>query len=117
MKSFLKSFETLVPPSNEPNTHTFRCLAYVSSHTYDIVNFKWTVDYEAPSAKTETIVNNVPIQRTGRRCVPVESLYQHKLTDKDEDGSTISCTAFGMTLSKNFTPYVASEQIFFVFLF
>ncbi|XP_052831240.1 uncharacterized protein LOC106878953 isoform X2 [Octopus bimaculoides] len=103
VKSFVKSLDHINPPfekKGNKKVSTFRCLAYVSPDTHKSVTFKWTVKHKTENAKPKMTSKRVLFPTTDQHCIPIQSLYQHSLTDKDESGTIITCSAFGSILTK-----------------
>ncbi|XP_014783816.1 uncharacterized protein LOC106878953 isoform X1 [Octopus bimaculoides] len=112
VKSFVKSLKNIDLPSEKKKNKvsTFRCLAYVSPATHDSVTFRWTLKHKTENAKPKMTDNKVTLPKTGQRCIAVQSLHRHTLTDKDDTGTIISCSAFGRTLSKQVNIFGAKSS-------
>ncbi|XP_036366563.1 uncharacterized protein LOC118766832 isoform X2 [Octopus sinensis] len=101
VKSFVKSLKNIdLPFEKKSKVSTFRCLAYVSPATHNSVTFRWIVRYKMPNTEPHMTDAKVSVPKIGQCCMPMQSLYRHKLTNKDDTGTTISCSAFGKTLSE-----------------
>ncbi|XP_036366553.1 uncharacterized protein LOC118766831 [Octopus sinensis] len=114
VKSFVKRLDHINTPletkeekKEEKKVSTFSCLVYASPDADKTVTFRWTVKHKIKNAKPQMTDKKILLPKTDQHCVPVQSLFKHAVTDEDKNGTSISCSAFGRTLSEDVNIYGA----------